>query len=72
MYINLIEHLKSMDLLPMVVFIFSRKRCDDTAQILKSIDLTTGKEKSEIHRFFTRCIERLKGTDRQLPQVCLR
>ncbi|KAI1732822.1 DSHCT domain-containing protein [Ditylenchus destructor] len=56
-YINLIEHLK--------------KRCDDTAQILKSIDLTTGKEKSEIHRFFTRCVERLKGTDRQLPQVLL-
>lgn len=53
----------------MVGFIFSRKRCDETAELLVSVDLTTAKEKSEIHYFFTKCIERLKGSDRLLPQV---
>ncbi|KAL3115658.1 hypothetical protein niasHT_018064 [Heterodera trifolii] len=45
-FINLIDHLKTEDLLPMVVFVFSRQRCDDTAQLLQSVDLlTTEKEK---------------------------
>lgn len=68
-YINLIDFLRSKDLMPMVIFVFSRKRCDDNAQLLQSVDLTTAKEKSEIHKFFTRCIERLKGSDKFLPQV---
>lgn len=53
----------------MVGFIFSRKRCDETAELLISVNLTTEKEKSEIHHFFTKCTERLKGSDRLLPQV---
>ena len=68
-YINLIEHLRTSDLLPMVVFIFSRNRCDETAQILKSVDLTTEKEKWKIRQFFEKCIDRLKGSDKELPQV---
>lgn len=53
----------------MVVFVFSRKRCDQAASLLQSVDLTTSKEKSEIHKFFVKCIGRLKGTDKKLPQV---
>lgn len=70
-YINLINYLRSKELLPMIVFIFSRQRCDETAQMLLSVDLTTEKEKSAIHRFFHRCIDRLTGTDKELPQVLL-
>lgn len=53
----------------MVAFVFSRKRCDQAALLLQSIDLTTAKEKSEVHKFFVKCIERLKGSDKKLPQV---
>ncbi|KHN73004.1 Helicase SKI2W [Toxocara canis] len=53
----------------MVVFVFSRRRCDENAALLQSVDLTTAKEKSDIHHFFTKCIDRLKGSDKKLPQV---
>uniref|UniRef100_A0A915BRU3 Helicase SKI2W n=1 Tax=Parascaris univalens TaxID=6257 RepID=A0A915BRU3_PARUN len=68
-YINLIEHLRVQNLLPMVVFVFSRRRCDENAALLQSVDLTTAKEKSEIHFFFSKCIDRLRGSDKKLPQV---
>lgn len=57
------------DKLPVVAFTFSRKRCDDNADQLNSLDLTSGIEKSEIHVFFQQSIKLLKGTDQQLPQV---
>ncbi|KAI6229092.1 hypothetical protein M3Y99_01149500 [Aphelenchoides fujianensis] len=68
-YSNLTAFLQQRDFLPSVVFVFSRKRCDDNANMMDSADLTTAKEKSEISRFFNRCIDRLKGSDKILPQV---
>ncbi|CAJ0932957.1 unnamed protein product, partial [Mesorhabditis belari] len=68
-YINLVEHLRSKDQLPAVCFVFSRRRCDDNAQLLLSADLTTALEKNHIKHFFSQCIQRLKGTDKELPQV---
>ena len=53
----------------MVVFVFSKKRCDALADNLASLDMTTGAEKAEIHLFCERSLARLKGTDKQLPQV---
>ncbi|VDO18537.1 unnamed protein product, partial [Heligmosomoides polygyrus] len=70
-YINLIDFLRTNEQLPMVVFVFSRKRCDDNAQLLNSMDLTTAVEKSHIQTFFAQCIGRLKGSDKKLPQVHL-
>ncbi|XGW25717.1 hypothetical protein V3C99_006824 [Haemonchus contortus] len=70
-YISLIDFLRTNEQLPMVVFVFSRKRCDDNAQLLTSMDLTTEVEKSHILTFFTQCINRLKGSDKMLPQVHL-
>ncbi|KAI6238169.1 hypothetical protein M3Y99_00714900 [Aphelenchoides fujianensis] len=67
-YSNLTAFLLQRDFLPSVVFVFSRKRCDDNANMMDSADLTTAKEKSEISRFFNRCIDRLKGSDKILPQ----
>lgn len=53
----------------MVAFTFSRKRCDDNADQLGNLDLTTSTEKSLIHVFIQKSVARLKGPDRQLPQV---
>ncbi|KAJ7317373.1 hypothetical protein JRQ81_003535 [Phrynocephalus forsythii] len=68
-WLSLISMLRKKDQLPVVAFTFSRNRCDDNASMLTTVDLTTTTEKSEIHVFFQKCISRLKGTDRQLPQV---
>ncbi|KHJ94867.1 P-type ATPase of unknown pump specificity [Oesophagostomum dentatum] len=84
-FINLIDFLRTNEQLPMVVFVFSRKRsalfqtlflsssynyeCDDNAQLLQSVDLTTEVEKSHIRSFFSECIDRLKGSDKKLPQA---
>ncbi|XP_054834074.1 SKI2 subunit of superkiller complex protein isoform X2 [Eublepharis macularius] len=68
-WLSLIDMLRKKDQLPVVAFTFSRNRCDDNASMLTTVDLTTSSEKSEIHVFFQKCISRLKGTDRQLPQV---
>lgn len=68
-YLSLLASLRSRAQLPVVVFTFSRGRCDEQASGLTSLDLTTSSEKSEIHLFLQRCLARLRGSDRQLPQV---
>uniref|UniRef100_A0A7S1PGH6 RNA helicase n=1 Tax=Percolomonas cosmopolitus TaxID=63605 RepID=A0A7S1PGH6_9EUKA len=66
---NLIETLRKKSLLPVVIFSFSRKKCESLGFGLTSTDLTTGVEKSQIHMFVKDSVSRLTGSDRQLPQV---
>ncbi|KAG7225447.1 hypothetical protein INR49_027441 [Caranx melampygus] len=54
---------------PVVAFTFSRTRCDENARSLDSMDLTSSIEKAEIHSFFQKSLSRLRGGDRQLPQM---
>jgi len=68
-WLTLIDHLSRMDKLPVVAFTLSRNRCDTTANSLTSLDLTSAVEKSDIHYFISKCIQRLKAPDRRLPQV---
>ncbi|GBP54351.1 Helicase SKI2W [Eumeta japonica] len=69
MWIAFVHHLKENDKLPVVAFTLSRNRCDQNAENLLSLDLTTAREKSYIHHFFQKCLQRLKEPDRKLPQV---
>ncbi|XP_034834097.1 superkiller complex protein 2 [Maniola hyperantus] len=69
MWVAFIDHLRSSDKLPVVAFTLSRNRCDQNAESLLSVDLTTAKEKSHIRSFFSKCLHRLKEPDRRLPQV---
>ena len=69
MWLSVIEMLRKKEKLPVVAFTFSKKRIEENANHLHSVDLTTSNEKSEIHVFFQKCISRLKGTDKELPQV---
>ncbi|XP_076045044.1 superkiller complex helicase subunit twister [Oratosquilla oratoria] len=69
MWIGLLDHLTKCELLPIVAFTLSKKRCDSNAAMLLSQDLTTQKEKHEIDSFFKMCVDRLQGTDRELPQI---
>ena len=56
-------------LLPVVVFCFSKKRVDLLADNLSNLDLATAADKSEIHVFCERALGRLRGADRELPQI---
>ena len=68
-WLSLIDMLKKKEKLPVVVFTFSKKKIEENNTNLRSLDLTTAREKSEIHIFFHQSIKRLKGTDQTLPQV---
>lgn len=71
MWYALVDHLKTCDLLPVVAFTFSRAKCDSNAQSLRSLDLTTQREKYAISHFFEECIRSLKEPDRNIPQIIL-
>ncbi|XP_078490119.1 superkiller complex protein 2-like [Ciona intestinalis] len=68
-WLSLLNRLCKLNQLPIVAFTFSRKRCDENAALLSSLDLTSSQEKSEIHIFVNKCVKKLKGSDQSLPQV---
>ncbi|KAL6067861.1 Helicase SKI2W, variant 2 [Balamuthia mandrillaris] len=68
-WMRMINMLKQKALLPVVVFAFSKKRCEELAYSLTTVDLTTAQEKHYTHIFMEQSLSRLKGSDRRLPQV---
>ncbi|EGV66332.1 Antiviral helicase ski2 [Yamadazyma tenuis] len=66
---QLVSYLKKNTLLPAVIFVFSKVRCEEYAETLSGVDFCTAKEKSEIHMFIDRSVSRLKKEDRELPQI---
>lgn len=68
-YVHLLGHLKKENLLPVVVFTFSKKRCEENAGTLTNADLCTSVEKSEVHVAIEKALSRLKGSDKKLPQI---
>lgn len=61
--------LEQRQLLPVVSFTFSRKRCDDNIYLLSNLDLNTASEKSRIHLFITKSLTALKKEDQEIPQI---
>ncbi|XP_062266120.1 helicase SKI2W [Platichthys flesus] len=70
-WLTLLHFLSQRQQTPVVAFTFSRTRCDENARSLDSMDMTTSIEKAEIHSFFQKSVSRLRGGDRQLPQILL-
>ncbi|KAF9444604.1 ATP-dependent RNA helicase [Macrolepiota fuliginosa MF-IS2] len=68
-YVHLLGHLKKENLLPVVIFTFSKKRCEENAGTLTNADLCTSVEKSEVHVAIEKALSRLKGSDKKLPQI---
>lgn len=68
-WLKMAKMLDKQELTPAVVFSFSKKKCEQVAYSLLSLDLTSSAEKHAIHSFCDASINRLQGTDRQLPQV---
>lgn len=61
-YIHLIGLLRKNALLPVVIFTFSKKKCEQNAATLTNLDLSSSVEKSEIHVMIEKSVMRLKGT----------
>uniref|UniRef100_A0A674HF23 Helicase C-terminal domain-containing protein n=1 Tax=Taeniopygia guttata TaxID=59729 RepID=A0A674HF23_TAEGU len=68
-WLSLLETLRERELLPAVTFTFSRGRCEEQAAALGSLELLDGPERARVRQFLTRCLARLRGSDRRLPQV---
>ncbi|KAH8099717.1 antiviral helicase [Cristinia sonorae] len=69
LYVHLLGKLRTLALLPVVIFTFSKKRCEENAGTLTNADLCTSVEKSEIHVAIEKALSRLKEPDRKLPQI---
>lgn len=69
LWVHLTGMLKKKDLLPVVVFVFSKRRCEEYASSLPNTDFCSAKDKSEVHIVIERSLMRLKGPDRTLPQI---
>ncbi|KAG9222318.1 hypothetical protein CCMSSC00406_0002653 [Pleurotus cornucopiae] len=69
LYVHLLANLRKKGLLPVVIFTFSKKRCEENAGTLINSDLCTSVEKSEVHVAIEKALSRLKGSDRKLPQI---
>lgn len=61
LWVHLVGLLKKKDLLPVVTFVFSKKRCEQYAGSLPNTDLCNSREKSEVHVVIERSLTRLKG-----------
>ncbi|XP_074427802.1 superkiller complex protein 2, partial [Larus michahellis] len=68
-WLALLGLLRERGLLPVVAFTFSRGRCRDQAAALGSLQLLEAPERGRVRAFFQRCVARLRGADRRLPQV---
>ncbi|KAG0228083.1 hypothetical protein BGW42_002433 [Actinomortierella wolfii] len=69
LFTHLVGYLNKRKCLPVVIFTFSKKKCEENASGLSSTDLMSSSEKSEVHVFIERSLVRLRGSDRDLPQV---
>ena len=67
---ELVYFLKKKSLMPVVVFTFSRRRCQEQAESLSGVVLTAGAhEVSQIHKFCDEAFRKLSLIDRNLPQI---
>lgn len=68
-WMSLVRYLEREMLTPTVVFSFSQKKCEEIAQMLRSLDLNTAKERSAVQGFCKQAVARLSRNDAELPQV---
>ena len=62
------EH-SSSGLLPVVIFSFSKKKCEEIADYMKGQDLLTNREKGKVNKIINEVVGRLNPVDAELPQI---
>mmetsp|Transcript_23886 Transcript_23886/g.68608 ORF Transcript_23886/g.68608 Transcript_23886/m.68608 type:complete len:1498 (-) Transcript_23886:33-4526(-) len=66
---SLIKFLDREGLTPTVIFSFSKKKCEEIANMLRILDLNTAAERNAAHMFAMQTMTRLSPNDASLPQV---
>ncbi|XP_043197752.1 helicase SKI2W-like [Amphibalanus amphitrite] len=66
---DLVRHMESSSLLPAIVFVSSRRRCDSTVAVLGHMDLTSDEEKQRIRARLRMLETHLDSGDRHLNSV---
>eukprot|EP00537_Pseudo-nitzschia_pungens_P004789 CAMPEP_0172355780 /NCGR_PEP_ID=MMETSP1060-20121228/178_1 /TAXON_ID=37318 /ORGANISM="Pseudo-nitzschia pungens, Strain cf. cingulata" /LENGTH=923 /DNA_ID=CAMNT_0013075627 /DNA_START=156 /DNA_END=2927 /DNA_ORIENTATION=- len=68
-WMSLVRYLEREELTPTVVFSFSKKKCEEIANMLRSLNMNTATESAAIQGFTLQTIARLSPIDQSLPQV---
>lgn len=66
---DLVYILKRKSLLPAVVFVFSRRGCEDSADACSAMVLTDASERAAIHMFLDQSLSALRGTPQPVQIV---
>ena len=66
---RLVKTLKDMEDLPIIVFSFSRRQCEESALKISKLDFTTDDDKEEIEQVFSNAIDCLNEEDRNLQAI---
>jgi len=66
---SLVKFLDREGLTPTVIFSFSKKKCEEIANMLRTLDLNTATERNAAHMFAVQTMSRLSPNDSILPQV---
>lgn len=69
LWIHLIGLLRKKELLPVVIFTFSKNKCEENAASMPNTDLCNAAERSEIHIVIEKSLTRLKGALSGRPLV---
>ncbi|KAI1715812.1 rRNA-processing arch domain-containing protein [Ditylenchus destructor] len=67
--VKIIRTIKERDMLPCIIFSFSRKECEAYASILKDMDFNDDEEKRAIKMIYENAISLLSTDDQKLPQI---
>lgn len=68
-WISLVRFLEKEEMMPTVTFSFSKKKCEEIAGMLRSLDLNTAAERNLVSLFAIQTVARLSPNDQCLPQV---
>ena len=68
-WISLARFLEKEEMMPTVTFSFSKKKCEEIAGMLRSLDLNTAAERNLVSSFTIQTVARLSPNDQCLPQV---
>ncbi|VDO26325.1 unnamed protein product [Brugia timori] len=67
--VNIIRTLKERDMIPVIIFSFSRKECEAYATQMTSLDFNTEDEKAKVKEIFVNAISLLSDEDSKLPEI---
>lgn len=70
-WLNLIRELEEDERLPAIIFDFSKKRLEQYARTLQTLDYVPKRVKSRIVGFFAKMLRNVDEDDRSLPQIIM-